>query len=63
MVFEQELRHPDLIDRHCAWLLPVVHDVLGAVAEAAEREEANLRVERKLLQVHRTVCPDRQALK
>lgn len=57
------MRHADLIDGDCARLLPVVHDVLGAVPEAAEGQGANLRVEWKLLQVHRTVCPDSQALK
>ena len=60
--FEQELRHADFIDGHGVRLLPLVQDVLGAVAKAADGERTDLRVQRKLLQVHRTVGPNGQTL-
>ena len=60
--FEQELRHADFVDGHGVRLLPLVQDVLGAVAKAANGERADLRVQRKLLQVHRTVGPNGQTL-
>ena len=60
--FEQELRHADFVDGHGVRLLPLVQDVLGAVAKAADGERTDLRVQRKLLQVHWTVGPNGQTL-